>query len=293
MTQVTVDSAAQIKELDTAELDRLLKHYNIPPQPHVLSKIQSAGDDLTAIAEIISEDVALSSGLLQTINSPYYGLANQITSIRQAAMLLGLKAVKNIVQCQLLQAQAGQFSGQDLSDFWQSAQDVANSAATLVHELGFGSTDDAYTLGLFHNCGIPILMSKHADYQDVMQRAYNADNVRITDYENKQYSTNHAVLGYMVSRSWKLPEAMRIAIRDHHNFERLTFDRHEHGTEADTMLAILKMAEHISKIHITLGKDIVDNEWSTIKQGIFNFLGISEPDFEDIKDRVIDKLNMY
>ena len=76
------------------------------------------------------------------------------------AVLLGLKAVKNIINCQLLKAQSGNYQNKDLTDFWQSATDVANTAATLVHALGFGSTDEAYTLGLFHNCGIPILMEK-------------------------------------------------------------------------------------------------------------------------------------
>lgn len=279
--------------IDEADLSKLIRSYNIPPQPHILSRVQEAGDDLVKIADIVSQDVALSSGLLQTINSPYYGLANNITSIQQAAVLLGLKAVKNIVNCQLLKAQSGHYQNKDLSDFWQSATDVANTASTLVHILGFGSTDEAYTLGLFHNCGIPILMEKYADYASVMQSAYNSDNTQITEIENTHYSTNHAVLGYMVSRAWKLPEHLRIAIRDHHNFERLSFKNNEFGTEADTILVILKMAEHIAHVHAVLGKDREDNEWNKIKNGLFEFLGISEPDFDDISDSVIEKLNMY
>jgi HD-like signal output (HDOD) protein len=286
---------SDVNELDIVEpdFDKLIRSYNIPPQPHILPLIENAGDDINKIADIVSQDVALSSGLLQTINSPYYGLANHISSIQQAAVLLGLRAVKNIVNCQLLKAQSGNYQNKDLSDFWQSATDVANTASTLVHTLGFGSTDEAYTLGLFHNCGIPILMEKYADYSNVMQSAYNSDNTRITEIENSHYSTNHAVLGFMVSRVWKLPEHLRIAIRDHHNFERLSFENSEYGTEADTILVILKMAEHIAHVHAVLGKDHEDNEWNKIKYGLFEFLGISEPDFDDISDSVIEKLNMY
>ena len=282
-----------MSDANEPDFDKLIRSYNIPPQPHILTLIEAAGDDINEIAHIVSQDVALSSGLLQTINSPYYGLANHISSIQQAAVLLGLKAVKNIVNCQLLKARSGDYQNKDLSDFWQSATDVANTASTLVHILGFGSTDEAYTLGLFHNCGIPILMEKYADYSSVMQSAYNSDNTRITEIENSHYSTNHAVLGYMVSRIWKLPEHLRIAIRDHHNFERLTFKSSEFGSEADTILVILKMAEHIAHVHAVLGKDHKDNEWDKIKYTLFEFLGISEPDFDDISDSVIEKLNMY
>lgn len=275
------------------DFDALMRTYKIPPQPHLIKEIQRAAGDLDQIADIISQDIALSAGILQIINSSYYGLANKITSIKQATVLLGLKQVSNIVNSQLIKADLGQYSNKDLDDFWTTTTDVANTCAALVQTLGFGSPDEAYTLGLFHNCGIPILMDKFDDYSQTMQDAYNADNTRITDIENERYLTNHAVLGYMVARTWKLPEHLRIAIRDHHNFERLSFNSSSKNTEADTMLAILKMAEHISRIHAVLGKDHEDNEWNIIKSDVFVYFGISEPDFHDISDTVIDKLNIY
>jgi len=92
-------------------------------------------------------------------------------------------------------------------------------------------------------------MDKFADYSTVMQSAYNTVNTRITEIENSHYSTNHAVLGFMISHICKLPEHLRIAIRDHHNFERLSFKNNEHDTEADTILVILKMVEPIANVH--------------------------------------------
>ncbi|MDH5485246.1 MAG: HDOD domain-containing protein [Gammaproteobacteria bacterium] len=280
------------KDLD---FDKIIRTYKIPPQPHLIKELEKANKDLNKIADIISQDVALSAGILQTINSPFYGLATKITSIRQATVLLGLNQVTNIINCQLIKANMGKYLNKDLDDFWTSATDVAKTSSALVKTLGFGSPDEAYMLGLFHNCGIPIMMDKFADYGDIIQQAYTVGDKRITDVENMRYSTNHAVLGYMVARTWKLPEHLRIAIRDHHNFDRLSFNykNNDTDTEADTGLAILKMAEHISKVHIVLGKDHVDNEWEQIKAGLFNYLGISEHDFFDISDSVIDKLNMY
>ena len=278
------------KDLD---VDKLIRTYKIPPQPHLINKIQHAGNDLNKIADIVSQDVALSAGILQIINSPFYGLANKITSIKRATVLLGLKQVSNIVTSQSIKANLGEYINKDLNDFWNSATDVANTSAALVKILGFGSPDEAYTLGLFHDCGIPILMEKFDDYAQTIQSAYNNEGRRITQIENEHYATNHAVLGYMVARTWKLPEHLRIAIRDHHNFERLSFKAESSNTEADTMLAVLKMAEHIAHVHAVLGKDHEDNEWNKIKFGIFEYMGISEPDFIDIEDAVIDKLNMF
>jgi HD-like signal output (HDOD) protein len=278
------------KEID---FDKLIRTYKIPPQPRLIREIQQAGNNLNKIADIISQDVALSASVLQIINSSFYGLSNKVTSIKQATVLLGLRHVLNIVNSQLIKANMGEYNNKDLDDFWSTTTDVANVSAALVKALGFGSPDEAYTLGLFHNCGIPILMDKYEDYIQTMQSAYNTDGVRITEVENKHYSTNHSVLGYMVARTWQLPEHMRIAIRDHHNFDRLDFNLESTNTEADTMLAVLKMAEHIAHVHVTLGKDHEDNEWNTIKKGVFNYLGISEADFFDISDTITEQLNMY
>jgi len=208
--------------------------------------------------------VALSAGILHIINSPFYGLANKIISIKQAAVLLGFKQVSNIITSQSIKANLGEYINKDLNDFWYVATDVANTSATLVKTLGFGSPDEAYTLGLFLDCDIPILMEKYDDYAQTIQSAYNAASIRITQIENERYSINHAILGYMVSRTWKLPEHLRIVIRDHHNFERLSFKVESSNAEADTMLAVLKMAEHIAHVHAALGKDHEDNEWNKI-----------------------------
>lgn len=278
---------------ENMDVDEFIRTYNIPPQPYLVTEIQKAGDNIEKIAHLISQDVALSASILQVINSPFYGLGNKITSIKQATVLLGLNCVSNIVNSQLLKAEMDQYLEKNLDDFWHCATEVAQVAAALVRTLGFGSPDEAYTLGLFHNCGIPLMMDKYDDYGDVLQQAYATNNQRITDIENQHYSTNHAVLGYMVARAWKLPDSLRTAIRDHHNFERLSFSNNSFSVELDSTLAILKMAEHIAKVYRTLGKQSEDREWLVIKTPIFDFMGISEPDFLDITDSVKDKLNLF
>ena len=54
---------------DEPDFASLIRNYKIPPQPYILTEIQNAGDDINKIANLVSHDVALSSGLLQTINS--------------------------------------------------------------------------------------------------------------------------------------------------------------------------------------------------------------------------------
>jgi HD-like signal output (HDOD) protein len=55
-----------------------------------------------------------------------------------------------------------------------------------------------------------------------------------------------------------------------------------------TLLAILKMAEHICGCSFTLGQQKEDHEWSAIQTSILDYVGFSEYDFEILKDTIRD-----
>jgi len=178
-----------------------------------------------------------------------------------------------------------------LTAFWQSSTDVASAASAIVKLLGFGSSDEAYTLGIFHNCGIPLMMDKYKHYDNTLQSAYLTDSVQLTDLENIEFGTNHSVIGYLVSRSWKLPKHMRHIIRDHHKISNPNFCFDQQTAESNTMMAILKMAEHTAGLYATLGQNHEDNEWIQIKDKLLDFIGLSDLDFVDIQDHITDMLN--
>src|SRR5438874_13741161 len=60
----------------------------------VLELAQKDHVDIAEIARVISKDPALSSKILRTVNSSFYGRANTISTISHALVLLGLQSVK-------------------------------------------------------------------------------------------------------------------------------------------------------------------------------------------------------
>ena len=85
-------------QLDLKDISR--KIGRLPTLPGVAMKIlQAMGRDIPnimEISEIISLDAPLSAKVLKMVNSPFYGLANKITSVHQAMVYLGLNTVKNL-----------------------------------------------------------------------------------------------------------------------------------------------------------------------------------------------------
>jgi len=59
-----------------------------------LNELQSKGADFDALEEVIRRDVALSYRLLRHVNSAFFALPRTVSSIREALMLLGTRAVR-------------------------------------------------------------------------------------------------------------------------------------------------------------------------------------------------------
>lgn len=276
-----------------AKAQQILKGITIPPQPQVMvdlcMEMHSPSVNLSHLAGIIAKDVGISGGVLKVINSPFFGMRSKITSIQQALSLLGIKDVVNIINSLSIRSSLPDETIIGLTGFWDNAADVAAACAAISRLIGIASPEEAYTLGLFHNCGIPLLMNRYAHYPDVIRSAYLEPFIRVTETENRLLGSNHAVLGYLISRSWKLPDYLSEAIAEHHRVEEV-FDEHTAGDQRKkNLLAILKLAETTCLESYAIASVDQDFEFLRIKDMILSYIGISEYDFHDIQGEVTEK----
>ncbi len=278
-------------ELTDEQIRSVLQGISIPPQPQIMVDLQMEQvmpePDLRAIARLISQDPGLSGALLKTVNSPFFGVAKRIASIQQAVNLLGCNTVVNLINAQSIRGELTDAAIVTLNRFWDSAQDVASTCLVLAKRIGYRAPDEAYTLGLFHNCGIPLMLARFPGYMAVLEEAYASvgEGTRITDIENRVLQTNHAVVGYFVARSWKLPQPLCETIANHHNALAL-FNDEWGDPQIKTLLAILKMAEHICACHRVLGEQEADHEWDAVLQLVLEYVGLSDYDFECQRDSI-------
>ncbi len=279
-------------ELTAEQIKKALQGISVPPQPQIMVDLQMEqvmpSPDLRSIAKLISQDPGLSGALLKIVNSPFFGLANRIASIQQAVNLLGCDMVINLINAQSIKGELSDQTIVTLNRFWDSAQDVAMTCLTLAKRIGYQAPDEAYTLGLFHNCGIPLMVKRFPDYMTVLEEAYyNArGEQRVVDTENRLLNTNHAVVGYFTAKSWNLPLHLCEAIASHHNALSLFSDDSGRDAQLKTLLAILKMAEHICESHRVLGNQDEDHEWQGIEQLVLEYVGLSGYDFENLRESI-------
>lgn len=282
-------------ELSPEQIQQSLQGISVPPQPQIMVDLQMEqympDPDLETIAKLISQDPGLSGALLKIVNSPYYGLRNKITSIQRAVNLLGSRSIINLINAQSIKGELHDDTIVTLNRFWDTAQDVAMTCLTLAKRVGLENGDEAYALGLFHDCGVPLMLKQFPDYMGVLEQAYANANAecRVVDTENRVFNTNHAVVGYYTSKSWRLPDPVSQAIANHHNARAIFSDESSRNNcQLKNLLAVLKMSENICASHRVLGNQTDDHEWGSVGHLVLDYIGLSEYDFQTQKQEIRD-----
>lgn len=270
----------------------LIKDIIIPPRPEVLIKVseeaKSSDPNLPEVVEALTTDVSLSGAILQVVNSPFYGLRNKISSVQQAANLLGIKKIEKLVTIVSIRSQMG--GNLDLGRFWDGASETASLCGLLAKRFVEVDFDEAYMLGLFHDCGIPIMMQHFPDYKETLRECNSTKERPTTNIEVNKYGFHHAVIGYKLAKDWFLAESICDALLFHHDCIDIFSTDADTSSPVYSLLALLKVAEQISfEMHQSSRSDS-NTDWTEIGEIIIDYLGLSLEDFEEMKDDMKEKM---
>ncbi len=266
-------------DLQLNEASNLIKGIQLPPRPQLLNDIAEVYPDIGKISSVIATDQGVSAGVLRAVNSPLYGLPHKIKSLHRAVVILGLSSVLNIVNAMFLRAALGNTTHPLFPTYWQSCTDTGIACATFSRRLRLGIDEPAYLTGLFHNCGIPLMLRKFPTYADTLIESYTTSNPAA--FEEEHIKTQHASVGAWIAHYWKLPDSVCEAIQVHHDALR-HLNHGEIDREPLLLLALLKMAEHAAGLYERLGKNEVDHEWVQVSPAVARFLGLTIADIEDL-----------
>lgn len=269
-------------------MDAVISSFQIPVKPQVLTDIQAVMSetepDIEQLAGIISSDVGLSAAILKIINSPFYGMNRRISEIKQAVMMLGLKTIEGLVTALLLKSSIRGDACISLERFWDDSLDIANAMSFIGNKIKNKiPVEMLYTIGLFHNCGIPLLALKYSDYKGLLSSA-NSDGCNSIALEEKAYQTNHAVIGYYVASSWHLPKNVCNIVLRHHELSILD---NINGNQEQLAFAALKAAENMVE---KIKRFNTAPDWTEVEESVLNTLGISALEYADLEEDYIELL---
>ena len=201
--------------LDTTKLLEQIKE--IPAMPNIIVKalgiIKNDNSGTKELADIMSYDQALTSQVLKLVNSAYYGFAQEITSVNKALALLGMTQTRNII---IAVAMKPMLTSQGGRDMWKHSLKCGVAAEFLANKTECADPGDAFTIGFLHDIGKILLnIADTASCQKV--RSMVLDGMDIIDAENDVFGTNHADLGFLLAKKWKLSVLLANCIKYHHD----------------------------------------------------------------------------
>lgn len=277
LTTCSNPSAVAVQqELDAARASGPLRSIVIPPCPELLRRMQDALDqtepDLNEVARIAGSDVAMSAALMKAANSPAHSTGQPVQTIGQALNRLGLRCTAAEMTAYLVR-RCLPVSNPLLKRFWERARKQALAMAYLARKLPGMSPDLAHTYGLFCHVGLPVMLQSVRGYSGTMVEAAARIDRPFIATENANHRTDHAVVGALVARVWRLAPEVMVAIRRHHDLDMLG----DSETDADThtLVAAGLVAEHLMRRHEGLDDDA---DWTTHARAALDWLQVSGDD---------------
>ncbi len=218
---------------------------------------------------LVEQDLAMSTKVLQMVNSAFFGLGQRISSPVHAVSLLGMETVTNLALTAgiFTQLKASLVESFHLQLLWQHSLSVTGLTRKLCAELGISrqQTELPVLAGLLHDLGKLVLITGDTEeYRRIVDRA-EQQGLPLHLAEAESLWADHAAVGAYLMGLWGLPFEAVEAVALHHKPELQSL---EHPHSLAVYAANLLIHNHTDDDHrahyptdalgALLGKDMLD-----------------------------------
>ncbi len=193
----------------------------LPSLPSTYATLMSALRDpevsLHEIGGIIERDVAMTAKVLQLVNSAFFGLVREVSTVRGAVGILGLDTLQHLVLSAAvfhtfkLGRAIPEFS---LEAFERHSHLAARIAAALPAPKPVSSV--AIVAALLHDTGQLVLASRLPGQFELALRTSRKENRPLFAVEKDLSGVGHAEIGAYLLGLWGLPPTIVNAVHAHH-----------------------------------------------------------------------------
>ncbi len=231
--------------------EKILAALNqLPSLPTVVGEVMQIANDPDSSArdfeDAIRKDQSLTARLLKMVNSSYYGLRDEVTTIQRAVTVLGFKTLKNVVVAastsNLLNRQL-EIYGYSENGLWHhsiACAVVCRKMAGDVFDFGSEVAEEAFVAGLLHDIGKIIISPVLSKYSDDFEQYVSANPAcTLLEAEQKVAGIDHTETGREMMSRWNLSDRLSTSITNHH-------EAHNAPPEEEHYAELLELSDLIS-----------------------------------------------
>lgn len=192
-----------------------------PVASRVLNLLEDENVEIRKLAEIIETDASLTLKLLRVANSPLYATRNEVSSIQQAIITLGLNRLTNIVLgvsifSKFLLSSKRQIS-KLMEKFWWHSSCAGMVAKAFTKKIKKNFKEAEFIGGLLHDFGkLAMLQYDAVKYQEVISLV-EEKGAGDMEAEMDVFGVTHVEVGTEIANLWKLPYELSTIIAYHMN----------------------------------------------------------------------------
>ncbi len=220
-----------------------------PPQA-TLNIVHACADESVSnkqLSDLVISDLTLTAELLRLVNSSFFNLGTEVSSINKAINIIGHRSLRNLALCITVRdaINSDLFANFDTDSYWRDSLLRAVSARHVGAKLKF-DLDDCFTAGLLQDFGIMVLFHLNSD------KIEHWNSLRLKT-PNERYLSEQEIFDYthdqvmeVLGKAWSLPDDLTNAISGHHNCRDEEYDKPQlkHILHCSDWLAALFSADN-------------------------------------------------
>ncbi len=213
----------------------------IPPVvTQALERLEDPRFSSLDLAKLITADHSVTARVIAMANTAHFEEPSCLGTVGEAIMGLGHRNTQAILcaaSAYTVLCRPVTLRGMERNELWTHSMTCAICSRIIAKEFGLCDPDEAYVAGLLHDVGLPALESF------VRRKDKILSLIRTADYppfmaEQMVLGFDHAHLGSIICRNWRLADDLVFAVSAHH--EPLTKGR------PDVLSAVVNVADSIS-----------------------------------------------
>jgi putative nucleotidyltransferase with HDIG domain len=171
------------------------------------------------IAGVISKDTSLSARLLKIVNSTFYGYPSKIDSLSRAVLIIGTKQLCTLAMGLKIISFFKSIPSEliDMKSFLEHSVACGIVARILASHKNIQNMERLFVGGLLHDIGRLVLYNHVPDEARFMLTRARTANELLYKIEPKTMRCDHARVGALLLKKWKLPVSLENMVGHHHD----------------------------------------------------------------------------
>ncbi|HEV7226794.1 MAG TPA: HDOD domain-containing protein [Pirellulales bacterium] len=212
------------------DLARILQGAQLPALPQsairLLELSQDPKNGPVEFALPIETDPGLAGQVLKFVNSAYFGFSREISSVKLAITMVGIRTIKNFalwsaVFSLMPNPKCGPF---DLKSLWQDSLRRALFARSFGKLLGMREAEEPFAAALLQDMAVPLLAKQlSAEYAELLELREQG-KVRLSHLEQERFGWTHYDAAVRMGQQWNLPEEFITLIQHHTTLDQMIDD---------------------------------------------------------------------